>query len=66
MVLIPGRPLIPASNMRAPDHAAKKMSIWDWILFVMYTIPNIPAFIRSRPSVSDARVVSVRANDVTF
>ncbi|KAF9473998.1 alpha/beta-hydrolase [Pholiota conissans] len=54
-----GKPLVPASNLRAPDHAGAKMSIMDWVKFVLATIPHIPAFIRSRPSVADMRVLAL-------
>lgn len=37
------------------------MSILDWIKFVAFAvIPNIPAFIHSRPAVADKRIISVR------
>lgn len=37
------------------------MSILDWIKFILFAgIPNIPAFIHSRPGVADKRVISVR------
>ncbi|KIM36572.1 hypothetical protein M413DRAFT_449109 [Hebeloma cylindrosporum] len=55
-----GKPLIPVDNLRAPDRAGVKMSILDWIKFVLFTgIPNIPAFIHSRPAVADKRVISL-------
>jgi len=56
-----GRPITPLDNLRAPDRAGVKMSILDWIKFILFAgIPNIPAFIHSRPAVADKRVISVR------
>jgi len=56
-----GKPLIPLDSLRAPDRAGVKMSFLDWIKFILFVgIPNIPAFIHSRPSVADKRVISVR------
>ncbi|KAF8955832.1 dienelactone hydrolase endo-1,3,1,4-beta-D-glucanase [Flammula alnicola] len=52
-------PLISVNNLSAPDRAGVKLSILDWIKFILFTgIPNIPAYISSRPSVADERVVS--------
>ncbi|PPQ81617.1 hypothetical protein CVT25_013592 [Psilocybe cyanescens] len=55
-----GRPLVPVDDLRTPDRASKKMSILDWVKFIVFTgIPSLPAFIHSRPSVADKRVTSV-------
>jgi len=56
-----GRPITPLDNLRAPDRAGVKMSVLDWIKFIIFAgIPSIPAFIHSRPAVADKRVISVR------
>jgi len=54
-----GRPLIPLDTMTI-DRAGEKWSIWQWIKFVVTSIPNLPAFISNRPSVVDKRLNSVR------
>lgn len=54
-----GRPLVAISNLRLPHRAGVKFSVWDWIGFIISTIPYIPAFIASRPAVVDKRVTEV-------
>ncbi|PPQ71948.1 hypothetical protein CVT25_002826 [Psilocybe cyanescens] len=54
-----GRPLIPLDVMVRPDKPGVKLTIWDWIKFIWIIIPNVPAFISNRPSVSDKRVESL-------
>jgi len=54
-----GKPLIPVDELRFPDRAGVKMTIMDWVKFILFTgIPSLPAFIRSRPSVADKRIIS--------
>lgn len=60
-----GRPITPLDNLRTPDRAGVKMSILDWVKFILFAgIPNILAFIHSRPAVADKRVISVRTTHV--
>ncbi|KAF8997179.1 Alpha/Beta hydrolase protein [Cyathus striatus] len=51
-----GKPLIGLNQLVLPDRAGVKMTIWDWVKFVVAILPNIPAAISSRPSVADKRV----------
>jgi len=55
-----GKPLVTKSHT-LPDRAEEKMTVLDWIKFIFINgLPNIPRFISNRPSVVDARLVSVR------
>lgn len=56
-----GRPLVPRGDLLTPERAEQTMSLYDWVRFVVKFIPNIPAFISSRPSVVDRRVSSFLA-----
>ncbi|TFK38922.1 dienelactone hydrolase endo-1,3,1,4-beta-D-glucanase [Crucibulum laeve] len=51
-----GKPLIGLDVLVLPDRAGVKMSIFDWIKFIFKSLPSIPAFLASRPSVADKRV----------
>ncbi|KAF8148245.1 dienelactone hydrolase endo-1,3,1,4-beta-D-glucanase [Crassisporium funariophilum] len=54
-----GQPLVAINDLRAPDRAGVKMSVMDWVKFILFSgIPSLPAFIRSRPSVADQRVTT--------
>ncbi|RDB27813.1 Hydrolase tropI [Hypsizygus marmoreus] len=51
-----GKPLAPVRSLLTPDRAGVRMGVCQWLKFIIYTIPSIPAFIQSRPSVADARL----------
>ncbi|KDR77601.1 hypothetical protein GALMADRAFT_245751 [Galerina marginata CBS 339.88] len=53
-----GKPLFPHEAMTLPDRAGVKLSMWDWIKFILIGLPRIPAFISNRPSVVDKRLES--------
>lgn len=54
-----GKPLIPFEKIDVPDHGGGKLSAWSWIrlIFTVF-VPQIPTFIRNRPSVVDKRLES--------
>ncbi len=45
--------------MSSPARAGIKFSVWSWIRLFFAVLPQIPGFIRSRPSVVDKRLESV-------
>ncbi|TFK22946.1 dienelactone hydrolase endo-1,3,1,4-beta-D-glucanase [Coprinopsis marcescibilis] len=51
-----GRPIVDLNTLVAPQRADQKMTILDWIKMIILTIPKIPAFVASRPSVVDRRL----------
>ncbi|KAG6840737.1 hypothetical protein C0991_004755 [Blastosporella zonata] len=51
-----GRPLVDVDSMLLPDRAGVRMSIAQWLKFILAAIPKIPAFISNRPSVVDGRL----------
>ncbi|KAG6918342.1 hypothetical protein DXG01_014991 [Tephrocybe rancida] len=51
-----GRPLVDVDMILLPDRAGVRMSIMQWLKFILATIPKLPAVISSRPSVVDARL----------
>ncbi|KAF4621841.1 hypothetical protein D9613_012100 [Agrocybe pediades] len=53
-----GRPLFPVDAMVLPDRAGVKLTIKDWLTFIVIGITNLPAIISNRPSVVDKRVES--------
>ncbi|KAG5638341.1 hypothetical protein H0H81_000584 [Sphagnurus paluster] len=55
-----GRPLVDVDSLLLPDRAGVKMSLFQWLKFILKTIPKVPAFLHSRPSVADARLARVR------
>ncbi|KAG6815851.1 hypothetical protein H0H87_010767, partial [Tephrocybe sp. NHM501043] len=53
------RPLVDVDSMLLPDRAGVRMSLMQWLKFIVATIPKLPAVISSRPSVVDARISKV-------
>ena len=54
-----GKPLIGVNQMLIPDRAGVKMTLLDWLKFIIACLPRILTLIKSRPSVVDGRVSSV-------
>ncbi|KAG6816489.1 hypothetical protein H0H93_008053 [Arthromyces matolae] len=52
-----GWPIYPLSRLKATGRTGGKTTFFQWILFYLSVIPSFPAFIHSRPAVSDQRVV---------
>ncbi|KAJ7167880.1 Alpha/Beta hydrolase protein [Mycena filopes] len=42
-----------------PQKAGQKLSVWDWVVLVFTILPSLPGLIRNRPSVVDARTISL-------
>lgn len=61
-----GRPLIAVDALLVPDRAGVKLGIFGWIKFIVGTIPSIPAFVHSRPTVADARISKVQLPSKTI
>ncbi|KAF8891699.1 dienelactone hydrolase endo-1,3,1,4-beta-D-glucanase [Infundibulicybe gibba] len=54
-----GKPLVGVDQFKLiPDRAGVKMTTMTWIKFIFSALPSIPAFIQSRPTVVDRRLVS--------
>ncbi|KAF9473996.1 dienelactone hydrolase endo-1,3,1,4-beta-D-glucanase [Pholiota conissans] len=53
-----GKPLLPADKMSVPARAGVKISIWEWIRFAIFILPQIPVIISNRPSVVNRRLIS--------
>lgn len=52
-----GRPLLPADIMVLADRAGVKITLWQWIKFIItVAIPNIGSFWRNRPSRVDPKL----------
>ncbi|KAF8069025.1 dienelactone hydrolase endo-1,3,1,4-beta-D-glucanase [Lyophyllum atratum] len=58
-MLFIGQPLVDVDSLLLPDRAGVKMTTFSWLKFIIKTIPKIPAFIRSRPSVVDNRFIEI-------
>lgn len=54
-----GHPPVKSEDMKLPDHAGEKMSLWAMIKFFFFLIPKLPAMIRNSPSVAIKRVKDV-------
>ncbi|KAF9554172.1 dienelactone hydrolase endo-1,3,1,4-beta-D-glucanase [Agrocybe pediades] len=53
-----GQPLLDLDSLKLPERPGQKLSIMDWINFILVAIPKIPNYIRNRPSVVDMRIES--------
>ncbi|KAJ7459828.1 dienelactone hydrolase [Mycena latifolia] len=59
--LFAGHPPVTEAQMKSlPDRAGVKMSFFDILKLIWTALPSIPSMFRNRPSVVEARTISVR------
>ncbi|KAJ7686347.1 dienelactone hydrolase endo-1,3,1,4-beta-D-glucanase [Mycena rosella] len=57
--LFQGHPPVGLDDMKMPDRAGIKLSFFDLVKFVWGVLPSVPAMVRHRPSVVEARTISL-------
>ncbi|KAG2010561.1 dienelactone hydrolase [Coprinopsis cinerea AmutBmut pab1-1] len=53
-----GQPIFPPSYMDTIPERPRHLSTWEYIVFIIKAIPNLPGLIRNRPAVVDGRLAS--------
>lgn len=54
-----GHPPVKPEDLKAPQRAGEKMSLWATIKFFFFLIPRLWPLFRNRPSVAIKRVMDV-------